>query len=118
MNNPNQSARSLGSSSVDSIGSTATKRQAGRHSKVCILNDNDARLLVHAGIEHRCNSRRHHHVAKSTVEALVRDGEMVWLGKHHKVATYRNARAWAKVYNRNQAGEVLSCGMQLVGNHR
>jgi hypothetical protein len=82
--------------------------------KVCILNENDARSLIYAGIEHKCNSRRHHHYTKSKVEALVSTGELVWLGKHRKLATYRNARSWMKVYNRNQFGEVASCGMQLV----
>lgn len=82
--------------------------------KVCILNESDARLWVYAGIEHRCSSRRHHHYSKSKVEALVKAGELVWLGKHRKFATFKNARSWMKVYTRNQYGETVSCGMQLV----
>jgi hypothetical protein len=82
--------------------------------KVCILNEDDARLLTYGGIEHKCSSRRHHHYSKSKADALVKAGELVWLGKHKKVATYRNARSWMKTYTRNQYGEVISCGMQMV----
>jgi hypothetical protein len=81
--------------------------------KVCILSESDARSLTYAGIEHKCSSRRHHHYGKSKVDALVKDGELIWLGKHHKCATFKNAQSWIKVYNRNQYGETLSCGMQL-----
>jgi hypothetical protein len=84
------------------------------HAKVCILNESDARLLTYAGIEHKCSSRRHHHYSKSKVDALVKAGELVWLGKHRKFATFKNARSWMKVYVRNQHGETVSCGMQLV----
>lgn len=82
--------------------------------KVCILSESDARMLTYAGIEHKCSSRRHHHYSKSKVDALVKAGELVWLGKHRKFATFRNARSWMKVYNRNSYGETISCGMQLV----
>jgi hypothetical protein len=82
--------------------------------KVCILSESDARMLTYAGIEHKCSSRRHHHYSKSKVDALVKAGELVWLGKHRKFATFKNARSWMKVYNRNQYGETASCGMQFV----
>ena len=82
--------------------------------KVCILNESDARSFSYAGIEHKCSSRRHHHYSKSKAEAMVQAGELVWLGKHRKFATFVNARSWAKVYSRNQYGETVSCGMQLV----
>jgi hypothetical protein len=48
------------------------------------------------------------------VDVLVKDGELVWLGKHKRLATFRNARSWIKTYTRNQYGEVITCGMQLV----
>ena len=82
--------------------------------KVCILSESDARLLTYAGIEHKCSSRRHHHYGKSKVDALVKAGELVWLGKHRKCAAFKDAKSWTKVYNRNQYGETVSCGMQLV----
>jgi hypothetical protein len=82
--------------------------------KVCILHEDDARSLVCGGIAHKCSSRRHHHYTKSKVDALVKAGELVWLGKHKQVATFRNARSWIKTYTRNQYGEVITCGMQLV----
>jgi hypothetical protein len=81
---------------------------------VCILNEEDARSFSCADIAHRCASRRHHHYTKKEVEALVKAGELVWLGKHRKAAAFRNARSWIKTYTRNQYGEVITCGMQLV----
>ena len=82
--------------------------------KVCILNEDDARSFTYGGIAHKCSSRRHHHYGKSKVDTLVKTGELVWLGKHKKIATFRNARSWIKTYTRNQYGEVITCGMQLV----
>lgn len=41
-------------------------------------------------------------------------GELMWIGKHKKVATFMNARSWVKVYVRNLNGEVITAGMQLV----
>jgi hypothetical protein len=82
--------------------------------KVCILNEDDARSFTFGGIAHKCSSRRHHHYSKAKVDELVKAGELIWLGKHKKVATFRNARSWIKTYTRNEFGEVLHCGMQLV----
>jgi hypothetical protein len=82
--------------------------------KVCILNEDDARSFVFGGIAHKCSSRRHHHYSKKQTEELIKAGELVWLGKHKKVAAFRNARSWKKTYTRNQFGEVIHCGMQLV----
>jgi len=82
--------------------------------KVCILNEDDAQSLIYGGIAHKCSSRRHHHYSKIKADELVKEGELVWLGKHKKVATFRNARSWVKTYQRNQYGEVITCGMQLV----
>ena len=82
--------------------------------KVCILNEDDARSLTYGGIAHKCSSQRHHHYTRSKVDTLVRAGELVWLGKHKKMATFKNARSWVKVYTRNHCGEVITCGMQLV----
>ena len=82
--------------------------------KVCILNEDDARSLTYGGIAHKCSSRRHHHYSKRKADALVKAGELVWLGKHKKAATFRNARSWIKVYIYNEFGEVIYCTMQLV----
>ena len=81
---------------------------------VCILNEEDARSLTSWGIAHKCSSRRHHHYYKSEADALVKAGELMWLGKHKKIATFKNARSWVKTYTRNRYGEVITCGMQLV----
>ena len=82
--------------------------------KVCILSENDARSLMYGGIAHKCSSRRHHHYSRSKVDGLVKSGELIWVGKHKRVATYLQARSWMKTYVRNQHGEVSYCGMQLV----
>jgi hypothetical protein len=82
--------------------------------KVCVLNEDDARSFTFGGIAHKCSSRRHHHYSRNKVDELVKAGELVWLGKHKKVATFRNARSWMKTYNRNEFGETVFCGMQLV----
>jgi hypothetical protein len=63
---------------------------------VCILNEDDAKSLICGGIAHKCSSRRHHHYSKSQADALVKAGELVWLGKHKKIATFKNARSWMK----------------------
>ena len=82
--------------------------------KVCILNEEDARAFTCGDIAHRCSSRRHHHFRRERVNGLVKSGDLVWIGKHKKAATYREPRAWVKVYIRNRYGEVLWSGMQLV----
>lgn len=92
----------------------ASFQKTTSHSKVCILNEEDARSLNYGSIAHKCSSRRHHHYAKSKAVALVQAGELVWLGKYKKAATFRNARSWIKTYTRNEYGEVITCGMQLV----
>jgi hypothetical protein len=81
---------------------------------VCILNEDDAKSFNNAGIAHRCSSRRHRHYSKNEADALVMAGELMWLGKHKRVATFKNARSWVKIYTRNCYGEVITCGMQLV----
>jgi hypothetical protein len=81
---------------------------------VCILNEEDARSHTSSGIAQKCSSRRHHHYTRTKADALVKTGELVWLGKHKKAATFRNARSWIKVYIYNEYGEVIYCTMQLV----
>jgi predicted GIY-YIG superfamily endonuclease len=76
----------------------ASFQKTTTHPKVCILNEDDARSLTYGGIAHKCSSRRHHHYSKSKADALVKAGELVWLGKHKKVATFQNARSWIKTY--------------------
>jgi hypothetical protein len=81
---------------------------------ICILSEMDAQSLVYGGIAYRCATRRHHHYSRTKVNELVKAGELIWLGKHKKIATFLNARSWIKVYIRNEYGEVISCGMQLI----
>lgn len=82
--------------------------------KVCILNEDDARSLIHGGISHKCSSGRHHHYSLLKAKALQQSGELMWIGTHNKIATFRIARSWMKVYRRNAVGEVMSCNMQLI----
>jgi hypothetical protein len=88
--------------------------EEGMTPQVCILNEDDAKSFTSWDIAHKCSSKRHHHYSKSQVDGLVKAGELVWLGKHKKAATFKNARSWVKTYNRNRYGEVITCGMQLV----
>lgn len=81
---------------------------------VCVLNEEEARLLITGGIAYKCRSRRHQHAAKTIVDALVAAGELVYVGKHKNLATFRDARSWRKKYLRNKRGEVVVCTMQLV----
>ena len=81
---------------------------------ICVVNEEEARLLGGAGMNHKCNSRRHRHYSRVKGDGLVKSGELVGVGKHKKVATFLNARSWVKVYTRNGAEEVVVCGMQLV----
>jgi tRNA G37 N-methylase TrmD len=81
---------------------------------VCVLNEEDARSFSSNSIAQKCSSRRHHHYTKGKVNTLIKTGELVWVGKHKNVATFRNARSWIKVYTYNEFGEVIYCGMQLV----
>lgn len=80
--------------------------------KICILNEQDARSLEFGGIAHKCSSRRHHHFSRSKVDAMVKSGELVWVGKHKRVATFRNARKWAVAPSRD--GNVVVRVYQLV----
>jgi hypothetical protein len=81
---------------------------------VCILNEAAARRFTCGGIAHKCSSRLHRHYKRNEAVALVKAGELVWLGKHKNVATFRDARSWIKIYTRDGHGEVITCGMQLV----
>jgi hypothetical protein len=81
---------------------------------ICIVSEEEARTVACTDIAHRCTSRRHHHYSRAKVDGLVKIGELIWVGKHKKVATFLNARTWVKVYTRNAFGEVIFCGMQLV----
>ena len=47
--------------------------------RVCILNEVDARAFA-ADIGHKCSSRRHHHFRRADAAALVKAGELVWVG--------------------------------------
>ena len=82
--------------------------------KVCVLNESDAQSLLYGGIAHKCSSRRHHHCSRAIVDELVKNGELQWVGKHKRVATYVQARSWQKTYRRNASGDVIECSMQLV----
>ena len=81
---------------------------------VCVLNEEEARLLTAGGIAYKCRTRRHRHAHRTIVDALVASGELVYVGKHKNLATFRDPRTWTKTYLRNNYGEVVVCTMQLV----
>lgn len=81
---------------------------------ICVVGPDEAKQLA-PGINYQCNgSSKHPHYTANRVKRLVQDGAMAWVGAHNRVAVYRQARNWRKVYRRNAAGEVIWCGMQWV----
>jgi hypothetical protein len=82
--------------------------------KICVLSESEGRFLAYRGMAYKCSRGRHQHIPRNVADMLVQAGELTWLGKHKRVATYKNARTWMKVYTRNRCGEVDTCGMQLV----
>lgn len=82
--------------------------------RICVVNENQSANFHSADINYRCSRGDHRHWGRSAVERRVHDGAMAWVGKHKRVAVWLTNRSWKKVYNRNRAGEVISCGMQLV----
>ena len=81
---------------------------------VCIMTEQQCRRFESVGINFRCSGGNHQHIVTRKVVAAVRAGEMEWVGRHRKIAKYTHHRTWAKVYTRNEAGEVICCNMQLI----
>lgn len=73
-----------------------------RAPKVCIL-DEQAAGSVRTGIAYTCRRRGHPHYSRAQVERLVRSGEMVWIGKHCKLAAFVRSQTWRKVFSRFHA---------------
>jgi hypothetical protein len=82
--------------------------------KVCILDEADARALIDGGIAYKCSSRRHHHLSRKQADLMIKTGELLWLGKHKKVATFRDPRRWAVKHTRSRYGVIIASGWQLV----
>jgi hypothetical protein len=55
------------------------------------------------GIEHSCSSRRHRHLSRAKVDQMVRDGELRYLGKHKRMATYLKPKILKRVYSKHDA---------------
>lgn len=84
---------------------------------VCVLTPSQAEIYKNHGIEQGgCASGNHRHLTRSKLERLIDAGEYYWVGKgKNKVApVVAQIRSFRKVYNRNAAGETISCGLQLV----
>ena len=87
--------------------------------RICIVPEVEAAGWANIGIGYHCFSNRHTHYTSNRVKALIEQGQLKWVGKHKKVATWTAHWTWAKVYTRNEAGEVFIANMQLVkGNRR
>lgn len=83
--------------------------------RVCILSEIEAGVYEHEKrIGPACELGVHRHYTRRQCEKLERSGEIRYVGVGKQRAVFTNARSWRKVYDRNEAGEVFSCGMQLV----
>lgn len=81
--------------------------------RICVLLEAEANQSEHHGVDYRCNSGRHHHYSRQRAEELVKAGQATWVGKHKRRIRMLKAKTWTKVYDRNRAGEALSCTLQL-----
>lgn len=82
---------------------------------VCVLDARTAKKLLEQEALHigfRCRSRLHRHIPAKEAKAMVRAGELVWVGEHHKVATYAEEKVWAKT----RSGDVTT--MQWLPLHK
>jgi hypothetical protein len=84
--------------------------------KVCALLPKEAKQFEHQGVQYRCNSGQHGHYSRSRADELVKAGQAVWIGKHKRRIKFIEALCWAKVYQRNAAGETTVATMQLVNS--
>ena len=87
-------------------------RQAPK--RVCIVPESEADGWGKIGINYYCTSSRHTHWTHNRTQAMVDQQQLRWVGGHKKVATWCSHWTWAKVYTRNEAGEVICCNMQLI----
>jgi hypothetical protein len=82
--------------------------------RICMLLEDEAREAERTGDYRQvCRSSRHHHCNRSRGDELVKNGQAQWLGKHKRKLQIVGARTWVKTYDRNRAGEIRGCGMQL-----
>ena len=81
--------------------------------RVCVLSEQDGRLLEHFHVEHRCYGHcTHHHQTRDEVDKLVRDGVLRYVpGSERNVATYTYGRTWKGVPSGGPLGPKV---MQLV----
>jgi len=63
---------------------------------VCVLSHHHGRLLEFWGQAQACSGPQcqHIHYTRETVDGLVRDGTMRWIGRERNIATYTYGRTW------------------------
>lgn len=79
---------------------------------VCIVSENESQRLADVGIDHRCKGSQHAHYQASKVDTMVAFGQLRWVGKHHKIATWVDHMAWAKVESGGYATMQLVRGLR------
>lgn len=81
-----------------------------------MLLEQEAREAEHNGVQRDdvCRSSRHHHCSRGRADELVKNYQAQWVGKHKRKLQMLVARTWVKTYERNRAGEVRGCSLQLT----
>ena len=78
--------------------SLAARSQAGakRRLRVCLLSALDARHLADYGVSQPCHGPqcRHRHHTRERIEALVKSGDLAWVGEGQNVAAWPDPREW------------------------
>lgn len=84
--------------------------------RICMLLEQEAREAEQNGVhrEDVCRSSRHHHCSRGRADELVNNYQALWVGKHKRKLQMLVARTWVKTYERNRAGEVRGCSLQLT----
>lgn len=66
---------------------------------MCVLNATSAEQLESFGINQPCHGDgcNHAHHTRARIQALIKTGELRWIGKGENVATWKDARSWKGV---------------------
>ena len=82
--------------------------------KVCILLEDEARALEHAGVATSCDQHRHRHLQRNRAEALVKQGVAQWIGGGRNKIQVLSARTWRRVDSVGLRARERTCVLQYV----
>lgn len=90
----------------------AERPKSKERRRVCVLSAHGARMLESWGVGERCHGAgcSHAHHTRESVESMVREGIMRWIGAGRNVAGYSYGRSWKGVDSGGTSVKV----MQLV----